>query len=349
MSFTVTLQPSGRNFLCAADTNILRAGLDAGLFLPYSCRSGVCRTCRGTVLEGKVDFGNVHATYLPESDRAQGLALLCSAKPLSDLVIQAREMDMSSAIRAKFMPCRIFAMQRVAPDVMLITLSLPMNEPMLYRAGQYVEFVLKDGRRRAYSIANAPHNEGVRQLELHLRLTPGGAFTEHVFGAMKLREIHRIEMPLGTFFLREESAKPMVMLASGTGFAPIKAIIEYTLQKGMTRPITLYWGGRRRADLYMQALAEQWAAQHPHIRFVPVLSDATPECAWNGRTGFVHRAVMGDFPDLSGHQVYACGAPVVVESALRDFRNSCGLPEEEFFADSFLTEADKAGNPHVSQ
>jgi CDP-4-dehydro-6-deoxyglucose reductase len=223
-----------------------------------------------------------------------------------------------------------------------------MNEPMLYRAGQYVEFILKDGKRRAYSIANAPHNEGVRQLELHLRLTPGGAFTEHVFGAMKPRDIHRIEMPLGTFFLREESDKPMVMLASGTGFAPIKAIIEYTLQKGLTRPITLYWGGRRREDLYMQALAEQWAGQHPHIRFVPVLSDATPECAWSGRTGFVHRAVMEDFPDLSGHQVYACGAPVVVESALRDFRNSCGLPEEEFFADSFLTEADKAGNPHVN-
>jgi len=342
MTFQVTLQPSGRSFPCDADTSILKAGLDAGLFLPYSCRTGVCRTCRGTILEGKVDFGPVHPTYLPESDKAKGLALLCSAKPLSDLVVQAREVDMNSAIRPKFMPSRIFAMKKAAPDVMLITLSLPMNEPMLYRAGQYVEFILKDGKRRAYSIANVPSNEGVRQLEFHVRLTPGGLFTEHVFGAMKLRDIHRIEAPLGTFFLREESDKPIIMLASGTGFAPIKGIIEQTLAKGQTRPVTLYWGGRKREDLYMLDLAEGWAAQHPHIRFVPVLSDATPECAWTGRTGFVHRAVMEDFPDLSGHQVYACGAPVMVDAAKRDFLAERGLPEDEFFADSFLTEADKA-------
>ncbi|HEX4327885.1 MAG TPA: CDP-6-deoxy-delta-3,4-glucoseen reductase [Burkholderiales bacterium] len=342
MPYTITLAPSGRSFPCEADTNILKAGLDAGLFLPYSCRSGVCRTCRATIKEGEVDFGPVHPTYLSEADKAKGLALLCQARPLSDLVVEAREVDMNDVVRAKFMPARIFAMQQAAGDVMIITLSLPMNEPMLYRAGQYVEFILKDGRRRAYSIASLPSNEGVRQLELHIRKMPGGHFTEHVFGTMKLRDIARIEAPLGTFFLREDSQRPMVMLASGTGFAPIKAIIEHSLQKDMRRPITLYWGGRRREDLYMLQAAQAWADTHPHIRFVPVLSEATPECRWEGRTGLVHRAVMQDFPDLSGHQVYACGAPVMVNAARADFSAQCGLPEQEFYADSFLTEADKA-------
>ena len=346
MTYTITLSPSGRTYPCEPDTNVLKAGLDAGLFLPYSCRTGVCRTCRGKILKGEVDFGAVHPTYLPDSDKAQGLALLCQAKPLSDLTVEAREVDMKDAIRPKFMPSRIFAMQPAASDVMIITLSLPMNEPMLYRAGQYVEFILKDGRRRAYSIANVPNNEGVRQLELHVRKMPGGHFTEHVFGAMKLRDIQRIEAPLGTFFLREDSDKPIIMLASGTGFAPIKAIVEQGLANRSVdkpaRPITLYWGGRKREDIYMADLAQSWADAHPHIKFVPVLSDATPECAWTGRDGFVHRAVMADYPDLSGHQVYACGAPVMVDSARRDFVAQCGLPEEEFYADSFLTEADKA-------
>jgi len=343
LTYTVTLQPSGRSYPCEPGVSILKAGLDAGLTLPYSCRTGVCRTCRGTVLEGKVDFGNVHANYLSDSDKARGLALLCSATPLSDVVVQARELDMDEATRPKFMPSRIFAMHNAAPDVMIVTLSLPMNEPMLYRAGQYIEFLLKDGKRRAYSIANPPDNEGLRQLELHIRLMPGGLYTEHVFNKMKLREVCRIEAPLGTFFLREDSDKPIIMLASGTGFAPIKAIIEHSLKQGHARPITLYWGGRKRGDLYMMELAETWAREHPHIRFVPVLSDATPECAWTGRAGFVHRAVMEDFPDLSGHQVYACGAPVMVDAAKRDFLAACGLPEDEFYADSFLTEADKTG------
>ena len=344
MTYTITLKPSGRGYPCAADTNVLKAGLDAGLFLPYSCRTGVCRTCRGRIVEGQVDFGGVHPTYLPDSDKAQGLALLCQAKPLSDLVVEARELEMDEAFRPRFMPSRIFAMRPAADDVMILTLSLPMNEPMLYRAGQYVEFLLKDGRRRAYSIANPPSNEGVRQLELHVRRIPGGHFTEHVFGGMKLRDIQRVEAPLGSFFLREESDKPMIMLASGTGFAPIKAIIEHALQQGHQRPITLYWGGRKRADLYMAELARSWAERHPHIRFVPVLSEATPDCAWSGRTGLVHRAVMQDFPDLTGHQVYACGAPVMVDAAQRDFVARCGLPDDAFFADAFTSEADKHGD-----
>ena len=210
---------------------------------------------------------------------------------------------------------------------------------MVYHAGQYVEFLLRDGARRSYSMANAPHNgPGV---ELHIRHMPGGKFTEHVFGVMKEKEIQRIEGPFGSFYLREESDKPMVLLASGTGFAPIKALIEHMQFQGITRPATLYWGGRRPEDLYMNDWVQARLLEMPNLRYVPVISDATPEDAWTGRTGFVHRAVLQDFPDLSLYQVYACGAPIVVDSARNDYSKLAGLPEEEYYADSFITEADK--------
>jgi CDP-4-dehydro-6-deoxyglucose reductase len=190
-------------------------------------------------------------------------------------------------------------------------------------------------------MGNAPHDDEF--IQLHVRHVPGGQFTDHVFGKMKERDILRLEGPLGTFFLREDSAKPIVFVASGTGFAPIKSIIEHALRKGVTRPMSLYWGGRRPKDLYMDALPRKWAAEHPQLfTYVPVISDALPEDRWAGRAGFVHRAVMEDFPDLSGLQVYACGVPVMVDAAKRDFVQQCRLPEDEFFADSFTTQADLA-------
>jgi CDP-4-dehydro-6-deoxyglucose reductase len=211
-----------------------------------------------------------------------------------------------------------------------------------YHAGQYIEFILRDGSRRSYSMANAPHTQNEAPgVELHIRHMPGGKFTDHVFGAMKEKEILRVEGPFGSFFLQEDSDKPIVLLASGTGFAPIKAIIEHMRHKGITRPAALYWGARSKADLYLHDWAEQAAAAMPNLRYVPVLSEAKPEDAWTGRTGFVHQAVMADLPDLSGHQVYACGAPIMVDSARRDFVAQCRLPEEEFYADSFTSEADK--------
>jgi len=219
-------------------------------------------------------------------------------------------------------------------------LQLPANERLQYMAGQYLEFILKDGKRRAYSIATAPHAE--TPLELHIRHLPGGQFTDHVFGAMKVRDMLRFEGPLGTFFLREDSDKPIVLLASGTGFAPIKAIVEQAIHKQLTRPIALYWGARRRADLYLEQLAEEWTGKLPNFRFVPVLSEPLEQDNWTGRTGFVHHAVIADLPDLSPYQVYACGAPVMVESAQRDFTAHHGLPADEFYADSFTSEADLA-------
>jgi len=233
---------------------------------------------------------------------------------------------------------RVISLEKKSDDVMVVQLQLPANDNFQYHPGQDVEFLLRDGARRSYSMANAPAGT----MELHIRHMPGGKFTDHVFGAMKEKEIQRIEGPFGSFYLREESTKPIVFLASGTGFAPIKAIIEHMKAKNITRPATLYWGGRRPADLYLNNWLQTQLADMPHLKFVPVVSDAQAQDNWTGRTGFVHRAVLQDLPDLSGHQVYACGAPIVVSSAQRDFTTLAHLPEEEFFADSFTSEADKA-------
>jgi CDP-4-dehydro-6-deoxyglucose reductase, E3 len=335
MTHRVTLRPSGHDYEVADDQNVLQAGLDAGFMLPYSCRSGVCRTCRATIVEGKVDYGAVHPTYLPDSDKAKGYALLCQAKPLSDLVVEVREVK---GMRPRVIPCRVERLEKPAPDVAVISLRLPMNENFRFLAGQYIDLLLKDGKRRSYSLATRPDPGGVTALEIHVRHTPGGLFTDHAFSKLKVRDILRFEGPLGSFYLREDSDKPIVMLASGTGFAPIRAICELALEKKINRPITLYWGCRLKRDLYQFELAEKWHA--PGFKFIPVLSDEK----WSGRTGFVHRAVMEDFPDMSGVQVYACGAPIVIESARRDFSAQCKLPPDEFYADSFLTEADKHAN-----
>lgn len=341
MPFQVTLQPSGHTYTVADDQTVLAAGLAAGRNLPYSCRAGMCRTCRGKIMEGKVDYGDVEERFLTQEQKAQGLAMLCKARPLSDLVVEIQELKLQGA-RPKMMPCRVVGITRPAPDVAILSVKLPMNEPLQFVAGQYVEFILKDGRRRSYSIANAPQVKGITTVELHLRHLPGGLFTDMVFSSMKERDLLRMEAPLGTFYLREESDKPIVFLASGTGFAPIKSIIELMLEQKSTRPMTLYWGCRAKADLYLLDLPRQWALQHPGFKFVPVLSEPRSDDAWTGRTGLVHRAVMADLPDLGGHQVYACGAPVMVESARAEFTALCNLPEDEFFADAFLTEADHA-------
>jgi len=264
---------------------------------------------------------------------------LCQAKPLGDLVIEARTIGAAKDIPVKTLPCRVQKLARVTEDVMLLGLKLPANERLQFLAGQYLEFLLKDGTRRSFSMGNAPHDDGL--IQLHVRHVPGGQFTDHVFGRMKERDILRFEGPHGTFFLREDSAKPIVLVASGTGFAPIKSIIEQALHNEISRSMTLYWGGRRPQDLYLHALAEGWAAQG-RLTYVPVISDGLPADAWTGRTGFVHRAVMEDFPDLSQHQVYACGVPIMVDAARRDFTTACKLPEDEFYADSFTTQADLA-------
>jgi CDP-4-dehydro-6-deoxyglucose reductase len=340
MTYQITLRNTEHRFPIEAGENVLQAALNAGLVLPYGCRDGACGSCKGRLIEGRVDYGHYSEKALTAEERERGFALFCQTKALSDLVLEAREVRKAGDIQVRKLPARVHKLERAADDAMIVYLKLPANERLMYLPGQYVDILLKDGTRRSFSMANAPHDDEF--IQLHIRHVSGGTFTDHVFKTMKERDILRFEGPFGTFFLRDESSKPVVFVASGTGFAPIKAIIEAAFKRGIVRPMTLYWGARRPKDLYLNALAEGWAAAHPGFKYVPVVSDALAEDAWSGRRGFVHRAVMEDFPDLSGSQVYACGVPVMVDSARKDFTRECGLPENEFFADSFTTAADKA-------
>ncbi|MCG2585720.1 CDP-6-deoxy-delta-3,4-glucoseen reductase [Massilia sp. TS11] len=340
MTFQITVQPSGHQFDCEGDETVLAAAIRAGIGLPYGCKNGACGSCKGKVVAGDFEHKSYQERALSAAERAEGYALMCCASPRGALTIEAREVAGSSDYPIRKMPTRVQKIEQVAPDVVVLTLQLPANEALAYRAGQYIEFLLRDGKRRSYSMANAPTLEG--PITLHIRHMPGGLFTDQVFSTMKERDILRFEGPHGSFFLREDSDKPIILLASGTGFAPIKALMEHLIHLKSTRPVSLYWGGRRPHDLYMRALCEQWAAELPHFRFIPVVSDAQPEDQWQGRSGFVHRAVMDDHPDLSGYQVYACGAPIVVDSAKRDYVAQCGLPADEFYADAFTSEADLA-------
>jgi CDP-4-dehydro-6-deoxyglucose reductase len=343
MSFQISIEASQHSFCAEAAETILDAALRQGVALPYGCRDGACGACRGKVLSGLIDHGKAQAHALSEDDRNAGLALFCCAVAQSDLSIECKEVRSLQDIPVKTLPARVQKLTRAAPDVMIIELKLPASERLQFLAGQYINILLKDGKRRAFSLANAPHDDAF--LQLHIRLTPGGQFTEQVFAAMKERDILRFNGPHGSFFLREDSSKPMLLVAGGTGFAPIKAVVEHAIAENCERPMTIYWGGRQRADLYLMSLAEQWAAAHAHIRFVPVLAESAPEDAWTGRSGLVHQAAMADFPDLSGHQVYVCGAPAMVTAAKRDFLNQCKLPEDEFFADSFEFSNDPKNKP----
>ena len=370
-TFQVSVQPSGRAFSVNEGEAMLAAGIRQGVGLPYGCKDGACGSCKCKKISGVVMHGPHQSKALSDEEEASGFVLTCCGVPYSDVVLESRQVTEAGAFPIKKMPSRVTLLEKKSHDVMLMKLQLPANDGFAYRAGQYVEFILRDGTRRSYSMATAPHPQPQPQtfppaqpgavaapgaaainipapaapgpgLELHIRHMPGGKFTDHVFGVMKEKEIVRIEGPFGTFFLREDSAKPMILLASGTGFAPIKAVIEDMQQKGIDRPATLYWGGRRPDDLYLDDWVKAKLAEMPNLKYVPVISNAVPEDGWRGRTGFVHAAVLQDFPDLSGYQVYACGAPIVIDSAKTAYTTEGGLPEDEFYADSFITEADKA-------
>ena len=340
--------PSGKTVAVDAETHILEAALTQGVVLPYGCKNGACGSCKARVVAGEIIQDAHQPSALTAEEAGKGYALLCCARAASDLTVEARVLAAVGEIPIRKLPCRVSSIERVAPDVIVLRLQLPANERLQYLAGQYVDLLLRDGTRRSYSMAAAPGTAD--GLELHVRHLPGGKFTDAAFGlvepALKVRDILRFEGPLGTFFLREDSDRPIVIVASGTGFAPIKAILEQVRGQvesaGFSRPITLFWGGRRPHDLYMNELCERWAGEIPGFRYVPVVSDALAEDAWTGRTGFVHRAAMADVADMSGYQVYACGAPVVVDACRRDFIGLCGLPRDEFYADAFTTAADLA-------
>ena len=342
--FQISVLPSGRTFAAQAGEPMLVAAIRAGVGLPYGCKDGACGSCKCKKLSGTVVHNAHQSKALSADEEAAGFVLTCCGVAQSDVVLEARQVTDEGAYPVRRMPVRVAGAERLSHDVIRLRLQLPATDPLRYHAGQYIEIVLQTGLRRAYSMANAPHTQGdAPGVELHVRHMPGGVFTDHVFGALKEREILRIEGPFGSFFLREDSDKPIVLVAAGTGFAPIKALLEHMRFKAIARPTTLYWGGRRPADLYMDGWVREQMEHLPQLHYVPVVSHALPEDGWSGRSGFVHQAVLDDFADLSGCQVYACGSPIVVELARDSYSAQRGLPPEEFYADAFTSEADKHG------
>ncbi len=329
MRHRVQIQPSEHQFYVESGETVLDAALRQGVNLRYGCRNGACGACKGKILQGSVSYDEPPIA-LEDSDVEQNLALFCEAKPDSELVIEVDEVDLGQAVEIKTLPCRVHEMNRLADDVMQLLIKLPASERLQFLPGQYIDILLEDGRHRSFSIANAPHNDDF--LELHVRLVEGGQFTSRVFNTMQPKDLLRIEGPHGSFFYREDARDEILMIAGGTGFAPLKGIIEHILSEQDTRPIYLYWGVRTEGDLYMRDLAEQWATEHDNIHFVPVLSEA--DDSWNGRTGYLHDAVLNDFDDLSIFDIYACGPPAMIKAAESSFQDK-GMKKEQFYYDSF--------------
>jgi CDP-4-dehydro-6-deoxyglucose reductase len=334
----IRLENSGREFEAAELEFVLDAAERAGVNLPYSCRDGICGTCKARLSAGTVDHGYYAASALSEAEREQGYFLMCCSTAQTDLLVDAPVEELGFSPGPVTLQCQVRRIERPVEDVAVLYLDLPTGVAFRFRAGQYVEVLMADGLRRSFSVANAPQEPST--VELHIRHVPGGRFTPQVFSTLKAGDPLTIEGPKGGFYLRKE-VRPVILVASGTGFAPIKSIILYAMRHKLRGPAHFYWGGRRPQDLYMSAMPAQWAAEYPGFHFIPVVSEATRDDEWSGRSGFVHEAVMADFPDLSGHDVYACGVPAMVNAARRDFVEKCGLPPDRFFADLFLTAADR--------
>jgi len=332
-SYTIRLKGSGKQFEVLDDEKILDAALRQGIVLPYSCRTGSCATCKGRVISGEIVHGDYQEQALNAAERSDGYALLCQARARSDLEIEAREIAVAEEIEIKQLPCRVVGLQTLTHDVMQVRLQLPRNQRFHYLAGQYIDLLTRDGRRRSFSIANPPGEEGV--LELHVRRVPDGYLTSYVFEGMQERDLLRFQGPLGTFFLREENQdRRLIFVAGGTGLAPIKAILEHAFEEGVDRPMHFFWGVRAARDLYMRELVASWQECHAGFEFTPVLSEPAVGDHWTGETGWVHEAVTRRYPDLSGCQVYASGPPPMIEALRRQFP-AYGLPQEQLFFDSF--------------
>lgn len=334
MGFSININDGQHVFEVNDDEAILDAALREDIGLPYGCRNGACGNCISTLKAGEVGYPEGKTRALEGAP--ENSCLTCQARPKSDVSLAVKVVETASEIEVRTLPCRVHKHEALAHDVMAIWLKLPEGQRLQFMAGQYLNFVLSDGRERAFSIANAPHDDEF--IELHIRHVDGGEFTDYVFDKLQDKAIMRIRGPLGTFFLREDSERPVVFVAGGTGFAPIKGQIEHALHIGDKRPMHLYWGVRSKRDLYQAELVKQWASENDNIHFVPVLSE--PDEDWGGRSGFVHEAVVADHPDMSGFDVYMAGPPVMVDAGKNAFIEA-GLSTDYMFSDSFDFANDK--------
>ncbi len=331
MSFKITIGSSEESFPTCNEETILESALKNGYGFPYGCRNGDCGACKGKLIEGNISYKN-EVSGISNKEIEEGYALFCQAVPESDVIIEAKEVSKVSDVTIRKLPCRVVDIKQLNHDVIRLFLKLPKNEHLQFLAGQYIDLLLCEGERRSFSLANAPHNNDY--LELHVRHYDGGVFSEYAFRELKENTLLRFEGPLGTFFLREYSERPMIMVAGGTGFAPIKGIIEHALYLGDKRPIHFYWGARKEEDLYLNQLVQIWIEEHDHIRYIPVLSETDKSYKWQGRTGFVHHAIFEDIKDVAGYEVYTCGPPPMVHAVLDSFVKK-GLSVEFIHSDSF--------------
>lgn len=332
MSFQVTIQASGHCFTVEDQESVLEAALRQGIVMPYGCRNGACGKCMGTVLSGNVLYEHGLPPALGEEDAAQNKALFCQAHPANDLVLDVREVDAARDIEIKTLPSRAEKIEHLAHDVIRIYLKMPSTERMQFLAGQYIDVLIKDHEPRAFSIANAPHDDEF--IELHIRYVEGGLFTDRVFHHMKEKVMLRVKGPLGTFFLREDTQRPAILIGGGTGFAPLKGILEHAFKTGINRPLHLFWGVRAKRDLYLDTLPTKWLQQHRNFSYTPVLSEPLDEDNWTGETGFITDAVIRQYPRLEDHDIYMSGPPIMVETGHKLFSQH-GLDETRFFSDSF--------------
>jgi CDP-4-dehydro-6-deoxyglucose reductase, E3 len=330
----VTIKNSGHSFDVRPSQTVLQAAIEAGINLPYGCRNGACGSCKAKLIAGKVMHNDYQSSAMSDAELDAGNTLLCCAMALEDLIVECREVGGLAGIKPRILPARLAKKEWLAHDVLALHLQLPAADRLQFLAGQYIEFILKDGSRRAYSIANALHDSDF--LQLHIRVLKGGAFSEYAANELQEKAILRLEAPFGNFFLRENSDKPCIFVAGGTGFAPVKGIIEHMLHNNVKRDIILYRGARQIQDLYMHDLCEKWADLMPNVTYIPVLSNAAASDNWAGRTGYVHDAVLADHKDLSGFQAYVCGAPAMCEAAHTSFVQQ-GLQADEFFSDAFTS------------
>ncbi len=329
MRHQVQIKPNEHQFYVESNETVLDAALRQGINLRYGCRNGACGSCKGKVLAGDLHYED-DPIALSDDDKEENLALFCAAMPDSDLVIEVDEIDLDSAIEIKTLPCRVQEMNLLNDDVMQLFIKLPASERLQFLPGQYIDILLEDGRHRSFSIANAPHNDEF--LELHIRLVDNGLFTPKVFNSMQAKDLMRIEGPHGSFFFHEDSDRDIILVAGGTGFAPIKSIIEHLIEEQITRTVHLYWGARTKADLYLNELSEKWIASNKNIHYTPVLSDE--DAAWSGKTGYVHQAVLDDFNNLEPFDIYTCGPPAMIIAAKEEFQTK-GMNPASFYYDSF--------------
>ena len=334
--YSVRIEPHGRTLRVSPGAPVLEAALAAGLNLPHSCKSGHCGSCRARLLAGELRYPGPRPLGVTAAEAADGYVLLCQARPSSDVTVEARFIASVADVEIKTLPCRIARLVPLAPDVMQVWLRLPSVERLPFHAGQYLDVLLEGGRRRSFSIASPPHDSEL--LELHVRRVSGGGFTERLFGTAPGAQIAagallRIEGPVGQFSYRD-GADPMIMVAGGTGFAPLKSMLRHVLENGIRRPVHFYWGARHTRDLYEEGQVLEWVRRHPQLTFTAVLSEATPSEAAHHRVGWVHEAVLADHPHLAGYEVYAAGPPAMIEALRASFPRH-GLKSERLYFDSF--------------